>query len=282
MPQWRLEILRTNRNVAVELSVSSRSKIHQQRCFASSLRSADGQTRHHTHLPQSSRAIPLRTLFTTSRASQAQEASAKPTTARNPAPVDAPVQNLNSGLSDQPLDLNESDTPQIDWTKSFHGLSIERFDKEAADVLLAPLDEDDVEIKPDGILYLPEIKYRRIMNRAFGPGAWGLAPRGESIVTSKAVTREYALVVHGRYGAPSKTVDIPEILWLNHHRLVSIARGEMDYFSPEGIPTAAEGCKSNALMRCCKDLGIASELWDPRWIRKFRRSTLEKSLWSMQ
>ena len=43
----------------------------------------------------------------------------------------------------------------------------------------------------------------------------------------------------------------------------------MDYFSPESIPTAAEGCKSNALMRCCKDLGIASELWDPRYIRKF-------------
>ena len=36
------------------------------------------------------------------------------------------------------------------------------------------------------------------------------------------------------------------------------------------IPTAAEGCKSNALMRCCKDLGIASELWDPRWLRKFK------------
>ena len=43
----------------------------------------------------------------------------------------------------------------------------------------------------------------------------------------------------------------------------------MDYFSPEGIPTAVEGCKSNALMRCCKDLGVASELWDPRFIRKF-------------
>ena len=51
--------------------------------------------------------------------------------------------------------------------------------------------------------------------------------------------------------------------------LVSVARGEQDYFSPEGIPTAAEGCKSNALMRCCKDLGVASELWDPRYIRKF-------------
>src|ERR1700761_3840276 len=52
-------------------------------------------------------------------------------------------------------------------------------------------------------------------------------------------------------------------------RLVSIARGEQQYFDPEGIPTATEGCKSNALMRCCKDLGIASELWDPVFIRKF-------------
>jgi hypothetical protein len=53
-------------------------------------------------------------------------------------------------------------------------------------------------------------------------------------------------------------------------RLVSIARGEQDYFNPEGIPTATEGCKSNAMMRCCKDLGVASELWDPRWIRQFK------------
>lgn len=59
-------------------------------------------------------------------------------------------------------------------------------------------------------------------------------------------------------------------VWYN--RLVSIARGEMTYFDPDGIPTATEGCKSNALMRCCKDLGIASELWDPRFIRRFLAS----------
>jgi len=53
------------------------------------------------------------------------------------------------------------------------------------------------------------------------------------------------------------------------YRLVSVARGEQDFFSPEGIPTAVEGCKSTALRRCCKDLGVASELWDPRYIRKF-------------
>ena len=58
-------------------------------------------------------------------------------------------------------------------------------------------------------------------------------------------------------------------VFLQIHRLVSVARGEQDYFDPEGIPTATEGCKSNALMRCCKDLGVASELWDPRFIRPY-------------
>jgi hypothetical protein len=63
-----------------------------------------------------------------------------------------------------------------------------------------------------------------------------------------------------------------------HNRLVSIARGEQDYFSPDGIPTATEGCKSNALMRCCKDLGVASELWDPRYIRQFMKEKA-KQIW---
>jgi hypothetical protein len=107
--------------------------------------------------------------------------------------------SLTSGLSDQPIKLTEDDPSQVDWTSSFHGLSVEPFSKETADILLKPLDPEDVEIKPDGIIYLPEIKYRRILNKAFGPGGWGLAPRGESIVTAKAVTREYALLAHGRY-----------------------------------------------------------------------------------
>ncbi len=56
-----------------------------------------------------------------------------------------------------------------------------------------------VNIDPDGMIYLPEIKYRRILNKAFGPGGWGLAPRGETEVANKNVSREYALVCQGRY-----------------------------------------------------------------------------------
>jgi len=138
-----------------------------------------------------------------------------------------------------------------DWSRSYHGLSTQPFPQEAADILQAAIDPLDIEMKPDGMIYLPEIKYRRILNKAFGPGGWGLAPRSETNVGPKLVSREYALVCLGR--------------------LVAIARGEQEYFDPSGIPTATEGCRSNALMRCCKDLGVASELWDPRFIREFRK-----------
>jgi Mitochondrial genome maintenance MGM101 len=50
----------------------------------------------------------------------------------------------------------------------------------------------------DGLIYLPEIKYRRVLNKAFGPGGWGLAPRSETNVGLKMVSREYALVCFGR------------------------------------------------------------------------------------
>ncbi|GBC26473.2 mitochondrial genome maintenance protein Mgm101, putative [Rhizophagus irregularis DAOM 181602=DAOM 197198] len=138
-----------------------------------------------------------------------------------------------------------------DWSKSFFGLSTKAFPQEAANILLAPVNIDDIECKPDGMIYLPEIKYRRILNKAFGPGGWGLAPRGENSVSPRNISREYALVCDGR--------------------LVSVSRGEQEYFDPSGLATASEGAKSNALMRCCKDLGIASELWDPTFIRDFKK-----------
>lgn len=104
--------------------------------------------------------------------------------------------SLTDGLSDQPAVVEG--VASHDWTRSYHGLGSVSFTPEQTETLLAPIPQDDVEVKPDGLLYLPEIKYRRILNKAFGPGGWGLAPRGESIVTGKLITREYGLVVQGR------------------------------------------------------------------------------------
>ena len=116
-----------------------------------------------------------------------------------------------------PPDLAPPEDGATDWSKSYSGLSQQAFSKEVADVLLTPLESKDIEVKPgtpvggvvwvsvllsrrrtDGLLYLPEIKYRRILNRAFGPGAWGLAPRSETNVGPRIVSREYALVCLGR------------------------------------------------------------------------------------
>lgn len=166
---------------------------------------------------------------------------------------------FGSSLHDFSGDQDPSSVTTLNWSSSFHGLGTEPFSDKAQNILSEEIPINDIEITPDGLLYLPEIKYRRILSKAFGAGAWGLAPRSETLVQKSGLggllTREYALVVNGR--------------------LVSIARGEQTFFQEKGIPTAVEGCKSNALMRCCKDLGIASELWDPRFIKTFKKKYCE-------
>lgn len=197
------------------------------------------------------RVIPKKAAVKPSLVKLTSLSAASPSTKTSTAPsTPAPVVETAVAFKDSPVSAAPVTT--IDWSDSFHGLGTTPFSKEVADVLLAPIKDEDIEIKPDGMLYLPEIKYRRILNRAFGPGGWGLAPRTELLITPKQISREYALVCHGR--------------------LVSVARGEQDYFGgEEKITTALEGCKSNALMRCCKDLGIASELWDPSFIRVWKK-----------
>lgn len=154
--------------------------------------------------------------------------------------------------TNSPVSYTSVSSSDVDWSVSFRGLGSSPFEEKVQAELSKPLSSDDIEVKPDGLVYLPEIKYRRILNKAFGAGGWGLVPRSDTIVTAKLVTREYALICHGQ--------------------LVSISRGEQDYFNESGIPTATEGCKSNALMRCCKDLGIGSELWDPVFIKEFKKA----------
>ncbi|KAJ3046239.1 hypothetical protein HDV00_000051 [Rhizophlyctis rosea] len=160
-----------------------------------------------------------------------------------------------SGAFENELVRSQSQVPFQDQP-SYEGFASEGFSDEVADILLAPIPEGDIEIKPDGLLYLPEIKYRRILNRAFRPGGWGLVPKGPHTVIQQTVSREYALYCHGRF--------------------VAQARGEQDFFSDGNLPTATEGAKSNALIRCCKDLGIASELWDPIFIKDFKERMCEQ------
>jgi len=137
--------------------------------------------------------------------------------------------------------------------EKYQGISKEPFAKDITDVLLSNIDSEDIEIKPDGLIYLPEIKYRRILNTAFGPGGWALKPFGPPVVDNGSLIRPYALYCLGRYVAES----IGEQPYNEQSSFISFA-------------TATEAAKSNALVRCCKDLGIGSSLWDPTFIRQWK------------
>ena len=208
---WCLQISRTSRLFSVSFTTALPRKGHTHH-LPSPPPNALSSSRHTVQQntpPRATSHAEARRNFTNTRVYRAQQAAATNASSRNnttldpqsshsPETITPNSEDLSGGLNDKSLDLSESDG-QVDWTRSFAGLSTEAFSPEAAKILLAPVDKDDIEIKPDGILYLPEIKYRRILNQAFGPGGWGLAPRGETIVTAKAVTREYALVALGRY-----------------------------------------------------------------------------------
>jgi hypothetical protein len=135
----------------------------------------------------------------------------------------------------------------------YFGASMNPVDTKKQEILLESVDPNDVEIKPDGIVYLPEIKYRRKLNLAFGPMGWSMIPRDKLTMKGNTLYRPYALIANGCF--------------------VAEAIGSQQYFENNGnmnYADAAEGVKSNALQRCCKDLGIASELWDPGWIATWK------------
>ncbi|EGG24709.1 mitochondrial genome maintenance protein [Cavenderia fasciculata] len=145
--------------------------------------------------------------------------------------------------------------------EKFIGIAKEPFAKEINNILMGELDSQDIEIKPDGIIYLPEIKYRRILNQAFGPGGWALKPFGPPVVIDGSLIRPYALYCMGRY--------------------VSESLGEQPYVEGGHLSfaTANEAAKSNALVRCCKDLGIGSSLWDPTFIREWKQNNAEEKFY---
>ena len=91
---------------------------------------------------------------------------------------------INSKLGGTPLEtrstaddsLNNSYKQvkgDIDWYTSWYGLGMKPFEAKVQKELIEPLDPKDIEIKPDGLIYLPEIKYRRILNKAFGAAVGG-------------------------------------------------------------------------------------------------------------
>lgn len=164
--------------------------------------------------------------------------------------------------------LPEPPAPPVSYAQGFDGMAIAPFDKAIVAALTAPINPEDVEIKPDGIVYLPGIFYRQRLMEAFGPGGWAIAarrpPQTRSSGGGELVVFYGALFALGRF--------------------VGEAGGQCVYWPKNRGMTyadALEGAKTDCITRCCKDLGIAKELWDPgwrtQWQAKYARKVMKKS-----
>lgn len=163
---------------------------------------------------------------------------------------------LNAYNSDQGSTESASrhDTTAVDtnFLSGFNGAGSIRFTPEEQKVLHQAVNPDDVAIRPDGIIYLPGVFFRRVLTEAFGSGAWAMCPRSPAMRApsggGELVMYHGALVVQGRYAGEA----VGQCLYYPKNRGMTYA-------------DAFEGAKTDCVSRCAKDLLVASELWEPTW-----------------
>lgn len=125
-------------------------------------------------------------------------------------------------------------------------------------ILYEPIKDDDVEIRPDGLVYLPWMEYASRLRRAFGL-SWVLIPQGLPKIQGEIIYWGFHLIIRGNFSG--------------------FAIGEQKYQASNATMSygdACEGAKSNALMRLCKGLGIGLELWKPSFVRAWREKFAEQ------
>ncbi len=136
-------------------------------------------------------------------------------------------------------------------------LSDAPFPEQVTSILHAPVNPDDVLIRPDGPVYLSGGFYHNILTRAFGAGAAVLVPVEPNGI--RVDDAEHVLYYHARlyvYG-----------------RFVTEAIGEQKYHPDSGRMSwgdTVESARTNCIMRCCKHMGVTMELWDRTWTEQWK------------
>jgi hypothetical protein len=133
----------------------------------------------------------------------------------------------------------------------YNGASMLKIDDTEQTKLLASFETKEIEIRPDGLIYLPQTFWRKRLNESFGIGQWCLIVKSSTKDPNKSkLYLQGILMARGCYVAESV--------------------GESEYHEENALQSWAsvwESAKSDCITRCCKDLGIASELWQPEFIK---------------
>jgi hypothetical protein len=145
---------------------------------------------------------------------------------------------------------------------TFVNMATKRVTKAQQKILMkAANPKTEIEILPSGEIYPPQIAMRRRLADAFGPMGWAIRPISEIPRPEKKDTRdaeilyrEWALIAEGR--------------------VIATAIGSGKYYGSNArmdYSDVAESLKSDALKRCCKDLGVLWECWDPNFAEAWKQ-----------
>lgn len=143
--------------------------------------------------------------------------------------------------------------------KVYAGASMLNLSETERKNLMAPFDDLDYEIRPDGFIYLPQTLNLKRLNDVIGVGQWSLLliNTGNEEVKPDLFKVFYdgALMIRGGF--------------------VSRSCGEAQYSrrnQNQSWASALEAAKSDCRVRCCKDLGIDSDSRNPSFIRRWQKA----------
>jgi Mitochondrial genome maintenance MGM101 len=146
----------------------------------------------------------------------------------------------------------------FDPAKTYANASQLQLSESEMKALSAPFEDLEYEITPQGFIYLPQSISLQRLNTVLGVGRWGLIliNTGSQQMKEGLVKVFYdgALIIRGCF--------------------VSRAAGEASYSSNnnnQSYASALEAAKSDCRQRCCKDLGIANDAWNPTFTRRWQK-----------
>lgn len=147
--------------------------------------------------------------------------------------------------------------PQNEMLTLYSSASSLKLTDEENTKISAIFSDDLIEIRPDGHIYLPQSYYRNRLNESVGIGQWGLIPKGSHQEINGGKTKLFfngVLVIRGCF--------------------VAEAVGEAELHSTnenQSIATVWESAKSDCITRCCKDLSIAKQIYEPAFVRRWQK-----------
>lgn len=105
----------------------------------------------------------------------------------------------------------------------------------------------------DGVIYAEWVHYQRVLDDAFGIGGWRLVPKTGVHVRTEGNTVTWSGALFVRIPGSPK------------FHFVKEAKGGCQLHQKMNPADAAEGAQSDCLTKCCKKLGIFSELYEKKW-----------------